>query len=171
MDKAPGEIRGTSPLRYYLRILQSQADAPLNHRGTSGFSSEVKARRGARQAEKLVLMSDGYPDRDLRVVAGSILFIARIKSPLLQRKFPRPQVGNFQLSPHKRILHSVALSVEDQQVAVVHQSIDQSRGHGLIEENVHPPAELQVGGDCSSSKDLDTCNNFLSDTFSFTILA
>jgi hypothetical protein len=83
MDKAPGEIRGTSPLRYYLRILQSQADAPLNHRGTSGFSSEVKARRSARQAEKLVLMSDGYPDRDLRVVAGSIL-------KFLQGMYPRP---------------------------------------------------------------------------------
>jgi len=30
---------------------------------------------------------------------------------------------------------------------VVYQTIDQSRGHGLIEKDIHPPAELQVGGD------------------------
>jgi len=70
-----------------------------------------------------------------------------VKIPIIAKKIPQAPGGEFWLSPHERILHSVALSVKDQQMAVVYQTIDQSRGHGLIEEDIHPPAELQVGGD------------------------
>jgi len=41
----------------------------------------------------------------------------------------------------------VALSVEDQQVAVMDQTINHRRGHRLVEEDVDPFAELQVGGE------------------------
>ena len=56
------------------------------------------------------------------------------KIPIVAKKIPQAPGGEFWLPPHKRILHSVALSVEDQQVAVVYQTIDQRRGHGLISE-------------------------------------
>ena len=79
---------------------------------------------------------------------GYPLFIyCKDKIPIVAKKIPQAPGGEFWLTPHERILHSVALSFEDQQVAVVYQTIDQSRGHGLIEEDIHPPAELQVGGD------------------------
>jgi hypothetical protein len=67
--------------------------------------------------------------------------------PIVAKKIPQALGGEFWLPPHERVPHSVALSVEDQQVAMVHEPVDQSRGHGLVEEDVHPPAELQVRGD------------------------
>jgi GNAT superfamily N-acetyltransferase len=67
--------------------------------------------------------------------------------PIVAEEIPQALGGEFWLPPHERVPHSVALSVKDQQVAVVHEAVDQSRGHGLVEEDIHPPAELQVCGD------------------------
>jgi len=44
---------------------------------------------------------------------------------------------------------------------------DAGEGYG----NIHKQDLIEIINHCSSSKDLDACNNFLSDTFSFTILA
>ena len=51
------------------------------------------------------------------------------------------------LLPHERVFHPVALSVKYQQVAIVDQAVDHRGGHRLVEEYVHPLAELQVGGE------------------------
>lgn len=66
--------------------------------------------------------------------------------PKVAKKIPHPWVGNL-LLPHERVFHSVALSVEDQQVAVVNEPVNHGRGHRLVEEDVRPLAELEVGGE------------------------
>ena len=41
----------------------------------------------------------------------------------------------------------MALTIEDQKVAVMDQSIDNRGGHRFIEKDVHPLAELQIRGE------------------------
>ena len=77
-----------------------------------------------------------------------------VRACFLQGRIPHcckgksPSLGwGILLLPHERVLHPVALSVEDQQVAVVDEAIDHRGGHRLIEKDVRPLAELQVRGE------------------------
>jgi len=78
----------------------------------------------------------------IRLSRGGIY--CKDKIPIVAKKIPQTPGGEFWLSPHKRILHSVALSVKDQQVAMVYQTIDQSGGHGLITEGFMIPLSLNA---------------------------
>ena len=75
-------------------------------------------------------------------IAGAVC--CKSEFPTFAEETPQALGGEFWLPPHERGPHSVALSVEDQQVAVVYQTIDQSRGHGLIAECFMIPLSLNA---------------------------
>ena len=68
------------------------------------------------------------------------------RSPQSCKEIPQPRVGK-KLLPHERVFHSVALSVEDQQMAIVNEPVNHGRGHRFIQEDVRPFAELKVCGE------------------------
>ncbi len=67
------------------------------------------------------------------------------KFPSFAKAIPQAQGREF-LSSHKRTAKSPACPIKDQQMAVMHQPVNQGGGHLGIIEDVDPFAELQVGG-------------------------
>ena len=51
------------------------------------------------------------------------------------------------LLPHERVFDSVALSVKDQQVAVMDESVNHCGGHRFVKKDIDPLAELKVCGE------------------------
>jgi hypothetical protein len=60
---------------------------------------------------------------------------------------------------HKRVLHSVAFALENEQVPVVSQSVNHRRGHLVIRENGAPFGEFEICGNHKAAALITVSNN------------
>lgn len=74
------------------------------------------------------------------------LYFVKQKSPKKSCIFPHHRRGEFLPLFHERMFHSVALTLENEQVPVVSQPVNHRRGHLVIGEDRSPSGEFQIGG-------------------------